>query len=143
MHSFVRSFIHHTTTTTTTTGRRGEAAPAGGPPHRQDHRQPPQPALRRESPSLVASPPPPVDPPHLTTPTTPQVFEKSGEEATDLRRALLEACPTGSAIVYCLAKKEAEALADVVQRRLGVPAAAYHAGMSELARRDVYTKWAR
>lgn len=67
-------------------------------------------------------------------------MEKGTVEA-DLRKALIETCPAGSAIVYVLAKKEAEALAALIQRRLGVGAACYHAGMSEMARRTVYDDW--
>lgn len=84
--------------------------------------------------------------PTKSTPETPdpQVFEKSpAAEEADLRRALTELCPAGSAIVYVLTKKDAEGLTDVVQRRLGIPAAFYHGGMTELARRDVYNRWAR
>lgn len=68
---------------------------------------------------------------------------EKGTEVADLRMALVETCPAGSAIVYVLAKKEAEALAALIQRRLGVGAACYHAGMSELARRKVYDDWSR
>ena len=148
-----------------TTGGRHRAARAGGPLRREDHRQPAQPLLRGTSihpsvhpsvhpsihPSIhsFAFPPPshPIpstNPPNPPNPLTPQVFEKSpAAEEADLRRALTELCPTGSSIVYVLTKKDAEALAGVVQRRLGIPAAFYHGGMTELARRDVYNRWAR
>lgn len=98
-------------------------------------------AVRAHAPPLLLHHPTPTPKPSIDKQK--QVFEKSASEEADLRRALTELCPSGSAIVYVNTKASAEALAGLVQRRLGIPAAHYHGGMTELARKDVYNRWAR
>ncbi len=50
---------------------------------------------------------------------------------------------TGSAIVYTLTKNESEELAQLINKRLHVSAAAYHGGMTDMARKDVQNLWSR
>jgi RecQ family ATP-dependent DNA helicase len=70
------------------------------------------------------------------------VLKKTGSLRDDLRAHLsarVLPAGAGSAIVYCPTKRETEAVAEVLRRELGVGARAYHADMSDAARRDVHS----
>lgn len=56
--------------------------------------------------------------------------------------ALLRDAATGSIIIYCLTRKETERVADVL-RSQGVQCAAYHAGLSPLARQGIHERFVR
>lgn len=45
-----------------------------------------------------------------------------------------------SGIIYCLSRRECDTMADTLQKN-GLPALAYHAGLSDSARDEVQHKW--
>ncbi|XP_026190663.1 ATP-dependent DNA helicase Q-like 3 [Cyclospora cayetanensis] len=72
-----------------------------------------------------------------------ECLDREGETefaAADLAREIKEHHPNDLGIVYCLKKKDCETLAAYLSS-VGIPAAAYHAGLPEKRRQSLQQRW--